>query len=70
LSYNFKKALNGHCKAVLTTDRFVSLALDPDLQPLETGCVRRLGPGAGRVDYQVALRGTRALSASSTACMT
>jgi UDP-N-acetyl-D-mannosaminuronic acid dehydrogenase len=35
LSYKFKKVLNGHCKDVLSTDPFVSPALDPDLRPLE-----------------------------------
>jgi UDP-N-acetyl-D-mannosaminuronic acid dehydrogenase len=35
LSYKFKKVLAGQCKALLTTDPFVSPALDPDLQPLE-----------------------------------
>ena len=35
LSYKFKKVLAGQCKTLLTTDPFVSPALDPDLQPLE-----------------------------------
>jgi UDP-N-acetyl-D-mannosaminuronic acid dehydrogenase len=35
LSYKFKKVLNGHCKAVLSTDPFVSPSLDPDLRPLD-----------------------------------
>jgi UDP-N-acetyl-D-mannosaminuronic acid dehydrogenase len=35
LSYKFKKALTGQCKAVLTTDPFVSPEIDPDLQPLQ-----------------------------------
>lgn len=33
LSYKFKKALNGHARAVLTTDPFVTT--DPDIRPLE-----------------------------------
>jgi UDP-N-acetyl-D-mannosaminuronic acid dehydrogenase len=35
LSYKFKKVLNGHCKAVLSTDPFVNPTLDPDLRPLD-----------------------------------
>jgi UDP-N-acetyl-D-mannosaminuronic acid dehydrogenase len=35
LSYKFKKALAGQARAVLTTDPFVSLAVDPDLKPLD-----------------------------------
>lgn len=36
LSYKFKKVLMSQAKAVLTTDPFVSLGIDPDLKPLET----------------------------------
>jgi UDP-N-acetyl-D-mannosaminuronic acid dehydrogenase len=35
LSYKFKKALAGQARAVLTTDPFVSPAIDPDLEPLD-----------------------------------
>ncbi len=35
LSYKFKKALAGQASAVLTTDPFVSLTIDPDLKPLD-----------------------------------
>jgi UDP-N-acetyl-D-mannosaminuronic acid dehydrogenase len=35
LSYKFKKALAGQARAVLTTDPFVSPAIDPDLKPLD-----------------------------------
>jgi UDP-N-acetyl-D-mannosaminuronic acid dehydrogenase len=35
LSYKFKKALAGQARAVLTTDPFVSPAVDPDLKPLD-----------------------------------
>jgi UDP-N-acetyl-D-mannosaminuronic acid dehydrogenase len=35
LSYKFKKVLAGHARAVLTTDPFVSPAIDPDLEPLD-----------------------------------
>ena len=34
LSYKFKKALNGQARSVLTTDPFVSPAVDPELKPL------------------------------------
>jgi len=33
LSYKFKKALNGHARAVLTTDPFVTT--DPDIRPFD-----------------------------------
>jgi UDP-N-acetyl-D-mannosaminuronic acid dehydrogenase len=36
LSYKFKKVLQSQAKSVLTTDPFVSPAIDPDLLPLET----------------------------------
>jgi UDP-N-acetyl-D-mannosaminuronic acid dehydrogenase len=36
LSYKFKKVLMSQAKAVLTTDPFVSLSVDPELKPLET----------------------------------
>jgi UDP-N-acetyl-D-mannosaminuronic acid dehydrogenase len=36
LSYKFKKVLMSQAKAVLTTDPFVSLSVDPELKPLKT----------------------------------
>jgi len=35
LSYKFKKVLGGQARAVLTTDPFVPVAIDPDLKPLD-----------------------------------